>query len=259
MSDQQGVEHHDDDHGHHEHRTRPEDWPQETLTGTATSGKVGMWIFLLTDAMMFAGFLLGYGILRGSSKIWSCTEALAQAGECLPALCTEFAQSLGAHCEMGKRFVEEPTLGINFTAFLTFLLICSSVTMVLALSYCKEGNRKQMTKYLALTTFGGLLFLCGQFFEYFGMFGVHGLIAEGLSFGHSAYATSFFIVTSFHGFHVLSGVIYLSISTYRGAKGRFDDGYTSEVEILGLFWHFVDLVWILVFTLIYLVPSEHGV
>jgi heme/copper-type cytochrome/quinol oxidase subunit 3 len=84
-------------------------------------------------------------------------------------------------------------------------------------------------------------------------------VAEGLSFGHSPYATTFFLVTSFHGFHVLSGVIYLIISTFRAHKGRFDDGYTSEVEILGLFWHFVDLVWILVFTLIYLVPSEHGV
>ena len=258
MSAQPAGDHHGDDHDHHEHRTRPEDWPSEELVGTASGGKVGMWIFLLSDALMFAGFLLAYGILRGGSAIWSCTQELAEAGKCLPALCTEFANSLGAaECAIGGRFAEEPELGINFTAGLTFLLICSSVTMVLALSACKEGDQKGTVKYLTLTTLGGILFLCGQYYEYFGMFGFPGLVANGLSFGHSAYATTFYIVTAFHGAHVTSGVIYLAISTIRAKQGRFDDGYTSEVEILGLFWHFVDLVWILVFTLIYLVPNEH--
>jgi cytochrome c oxidase subunit 3 len=252
-------DHHGDDDHHHEHRTRPEDWPGESMVGNATSGKVGMWIFLLSDALMFAGFLLAYGIIRGGSAIWACTEELVEAGKCLPPVCSEFAQSLGAVCAENGRFLEEPTLGINFTAGLTFLLICSSVTMVLALSYCKEGDRKNTVKYLAMTTVGGMLFLCGQYYEYFGIFGFHGLIAHGLTFGHSAYATTFFMITAFHGMHVFSGVVYLAISTYRATQGRFDDGYTSEVEILGLFWHFVDLIWILVFTLIYLVPNEHGV
>ena len=249
---------HADSDGHHAHRLRPEDWPEDHFMGVASAGKLGMWIFLLSDALMFAGFLLGYGIKRGGQEIWACTAELAAQGKCLAAECSEFAQSLGAHCEMGSRFLEEPTLGINFTAALTFLLICSSVTMVLAFAACEEGDRKTTVKYLALTTFGGILFLCGQYQEYFGIF-AHGLVAEGLSFGHSSYATTFYLVTSFHGFHVFSGVTYLAITTIRAHKGHFDDGFTSEVEICGLFWHFVDLVWILVFTLIYLIPNEHGV
>ena len=260
MSAHEAVDHHgDDDHHHHEHRMRPEEWPSEPMVGVASAGKVGMWWFLLSDALMFAGFLLAYGILRGGSEIWTCTQELVEAGKCLAPVCSDFAMSLGAQCQENGRFLEEPALGINFTAGLTFLLICSSVTMVLALSYCKEVDRNNTVKYLAITTVGGILFLCGQWYEYFGLFGFPGLIESGLSFGHSAYATTFFLITSFHGMHVFSGVVYLAITTWQASKGRFDDGYTSEVEILGLFWHFVDLIWILVFTFIYLVPNEHGV
>ena len=93
------------DHDHHHFRLHPSDVPEDAHFGVATPGKVGMWIFLLTDALMFAGFLLAYGILRGGSKNWICTEAVSTATGC----------------------VIEPELGINFTAGLTFLLICSSV------------------------------------------------------------------------------------------------------------------------------------
>ena len=222
-----------DDHHDHDHRLRPEDWPSEELMGRASAGKVGMWIFLLSDALMFAGFLLAYGILRGGREFWICTEARVAEGLCQMA---------------------EPELGINFTAALTFLLICSSVAMVFAYAACLEGNRKGMVKWLGLTILGGALFLCGQYEEYFGIFG-HGLVNEGLIFGQSAYASTFYLITSFHGCHVLTGVIYLIVTFFRARRGAFDDGFTSEVEILGLFWHFVDLVWILVFTLVYLIPE----
>ena len=246
---------HDD---HHHHRLRPSDWPEDDFMGKASAGKIGMWIFLLSDALMFAGFLLGYGLLRGGAEIWAGTAELAAQGKCLAARCTDLAVSLGASCEAGGRHLEEPMLGINFTAGLTFLLICSSVTMVLAFAECQDGNRKGTVKYLTMTAIGGMFFLAGQYHEYWG-FGGHMLIAQGLDFGHSAYATSFYLITSFHGAHVFSGVVYLWITTWRANRGDFDDGYTSEVEICGLFWHFVDLVWILVFTLVYLIPSEHGV
>jgi len=177
-----------------------------------------MWIFLLSDALMFAGFLLAYGILRaGSDGPWH-----------------------GA---------KEPTLGINFTAGLTFLLICSSVTMVLAYAAMVENKRKQATVMLGLTAAGGILFLCGQYDEYFGLLFSHGLTNEGLHFGHSAYATTFYLVTSFHGMHVFTGVVILLITMVKTARGSTD---TDFVEVVGLFWHFVDLIWILVFTLIYL-------
>ncbi len=180
-----------------------------------------MWVFLLSDAFSFGGLLLAYGILRGSSD--PKTNPWIHAGE--------------------------PALGIPFTAALTFLLICSSVTMVLAVAAAKEGDRKQTLLMLGLTALGGALFLAGQMQEYFGVFHGHGLVNEGLIFGHSGYASTFYVTTSFHGMHVLTGVTYILITLLRTAQGKTD---ANDIEILGLFWHFVDLVWILVFTFIYL-------
>ena len=189
-----------------------------------------MWLFLLSDGFSFGGLLLGYGILRGSSEYWGCvSEATAQKFGC--AL--------------------EPILGINFTAVLTFLLICSSVTMVLAHAAAVEGNRKETLKYLGLTILGGVLFLVGQYHEYWGLIAGHGLLNEGLVFGASHYATTFYCITGFHGLHVTSGVIYLSTVAFYTWRGKTD---ANTIEVVGLFWHFVDLVWILVFTLVYLIP-----
>jgi cytochrome c oxidase subunit 3 len=201
--------------------------PPDEFFGNATAGKIGMWIFLLSDAFSFGGLLLGYGILRGGSSVWHHVQG--QAGWTHPT---------------------EPILGINFTAGLTFLLICSSVTMVLAVAAATEKNRSQTLLFLGLTALGGAMFLCGQFKEYFGLFGSEGLIKEGLVFGQSAYASTFFVTTSFHGAHVFTGTLYITITLIRTAMGKTN---ANDIEILGLFWHFVDLVWILVFTFIYLV------
>ena len=126
-------------------------WPEDPHTGRASLGKIGMWVFLLSDALTFAGFLLAYGILRGGAEQWV-----------MPGEPVEF--------------------GINFTAGLTFLLICSSVTMVMAYASCVENNRKAATRWLLATAIGGTLFLCGQAQEYFGTFAFifhhEGLIAE---------------------------------------------------------------------------------
>jgi len=190
--------------------------PFDPAIGQATAGKIGMWIFLISDAFSFGGFLLAYGILRGGAEVW--------------------------------RHPGEPILGINFTAGLTFLLICSSVTMVMAVANAAEGNRSRVSRWLALTALGGALFLAGQYQEYFGIWS-HGLSKEGLIFGRSAYASTFYLVTGFHGAHVLSGTIYILIVLLRNTAGKAN---ANDIEILGLFWHFVDLVWILVFTFIYL-------
>jgi cytochrome c oxidase subunit III len=216
------------EHGEHH---GPIEVPNDPQYGLASPGKLAMWIFLLSDGFSFGGLLLTYGILRGGAKTWPPNPEL-----------------------------HEPHLGINFTAGLTFLLICSSVTMVLAHAAAVEGNRKKLVTFLALTALGGVLFLCGQAQEYFGVFHFlpgfdEGLIHEGLHFGASAYANTFFVTTSFHGMHVFSGVVYLTVMTIRAAMGKFDNGNHDGVEICGLFWHFVDLVWILVFTFIYLIPS----
>src|SRR5690349_7808150 len=108
-----------DDHHGHEHHHGPIEWPLDPEMGKASAGKIGMWIFLLSDAFSFGGLLLGYGILRAHAEVW--------------------------------KHADEPKLGINFTALLTFLLICSSVTMVLAVAAAQEGKRKQMVNFMALT------------------------------------------------------------------------------------------------------------
>jgi cytochrome c oxidase subunit 3 len=217
-----GAAAHHSAHGHDAQGDENDLWPPDAQFGTASLGKIGMWFFLCSDALSFGGLLLAYGILRGQSTQWH------HAGE--------------------------PQLGINFTAGLTFLLICSSVTMVLAHAAAVENKRKEMLMFLGLTILGGVLFLTGQFKEYFGI-GGPGLIDEGLVFGHSAYASTFYLITSFHGAHVTTGVIYLSVIFVRALLGQFEGGKHNHIEIAGLFWHFVDLVWIIVFTFVYLVPS----
>lgn len=196
----------------------PATFPVDAQFGAATPGKIAMWIFLVSDALTFAGLLISYGVLRNGAAVW--------------------------------RHPGEPALGVNFTAGLTFLLICSSVTMVLAYAAAAEGNRSRASLWLGLTALGGFLFLCGQYQEYFGIWHP-GLTKEGLVFGQSAYASTFYVITSFHGAHVLSGVIYILATLVQWSRGRADAGH---VEVLGLFWHFVDLVWILVFTFVYLIP-----
>jgi cytochrome c oxidase subunit 3 len=185
--------------------------------GKATPGKIAMWLFLVTDAMSFSGFLLAYGVLR-SSKEWP---------------------------------VPSEHLGIALSGFATFLLICSSVSMVLSIDACKRKDRKGMLNWLLATIIGGVAFLGIQAYEY-----TH-LVHLGLTFsewtgGNNLFATTFYNVTGFHGLHVLSGVIYL-ICIYKNAyEGKYDNGDYGQLELVGLFWHFVDLVWILVFTFIYL-------
>jgi heme/copper-type cytochrome/quinol oxidase subunit 3 len=134
---------------------------------------------------------------------------------------------------------------------MTFLLICSSVTMVLALAGIQRGDMTGLRKFLALTILGGVSFLGMQAFEW-----TH-LIREGLGltsnpWGASLFGTTFFIITGFHGAHVTGGVIYLSCYLIRSLLGGLTQRHANEIEIAALYWHFVDLVWILVFTFVYL-------
>jgi cytochrome c oxidase subunit 3 len=198
-------------------------WPREHFVGDASALKLGMWVFLLADAFSFGGLLLGYGVLRAGAEVWW------RAGE--------------------------PALGIAFTAGLTFLLICSSVTMALAVAAGREGKRGQTLVMLGLTMLGGLLFLAGQGREYFGLAAEPGLLASGLAFTGSHRAATFYVVTSFHAAHVFTGVVLIAITFVRVAMGGLARRGADGLETIGLFWHFVDLVWILVFTFLYLLPS----
>ncbi len=216
-------------HAASEHDHHAITYPDEPIYSRISAGKLAMWLFLLSDGFSFSGLLLAYGILRGGSTYWGCVNE-------------ELVKKFG--CTL------EPMLGINFTACLTFLLICSSVTMVMSHAAMVEGDRKGAIKWLGATVLGGALFLCGQYQEYWGLWS-HGLLHEGLNFGATHYATTFYCITGFHGLHVTTGVIYLSCVLIGTILGKTD---ANTLEVAGLFWHFVDLVWILVFTFVYLIP-----
>lgn len=189
--------------------------PAEKPLTPESWGKLGMWLFLAGDAMSFGGLIVGYGILRHASKTWP---------------------------------VPSVVLGINLTALMTFLLIVSSVTMVLALAALQDGNKAKFNKFMGLTILGGATFLGLQAYEWSHLIG-HTLPHHNLAFSKDLFATTFFILTGFHGMHVSGGVIYNACVLAAVNRGRYQ---AKHVEIAGLYWHFVDLVWILIFTFVYL-------
>jgi cytochrome c oxidase subunit III len=178
-------------------------------------GKLGMWTFLAGDAMTFGAGIAAYGALRIGNPNWPS-----------PA----------------------DYLGITTTAVMTFILICSSLTMVEALSGIQRGNQSRFRLFMGLTVIGGLAFLLMQAFEWHELLG-----AKGMSVKRDLFDATFFILTGFHGCHVFGGVVYNSVLLIRGMMGRLPQAKAGLVEVAGLYWHFVDLVWILIFTFIYLI------
>jgi cytochrome c oxidase subunit 3 len=174
-----------------------------------------MWTFIITDGLLFAGFLASYGYARLMSGSW-------------PDRAEVFS--------------------IPMIALMTFILISSSATMASAVAAAQNGDRKGVSRFMLLTIAGGALFLGMQAWEW------SHLIHEGARlysnpWGVPAFGAYFFLITGFHGSHVLSGVLIITIMTLRWAKGSA----TAEgIEITGLYWHFVDLVWVFVFTTFYL-------
>jgi heme/copper-type cytochrome/quinol oxidase subunit 3 len=149
-------------------------------------------------------------------------------------------------------------LSINLTAFNTFVLICSSVTMVLSLAAIQQGKRGKGLLFLGLTILIGSFFLSIQVFEYYElMVGRH--YTPGISpTGHfrpsvSLFASCFFTMTGFHGLHVTAGVITLILVFIQALRGAYTQTHYNPVEYAGLYWHFVDLVWIILFTIVYLI------
>jgi len=181
----------------------------------ASWGKLMMWLFLGSDAMGFGGLLCAYANLRTSNPDWP-----------------------------------DPTqiLGIPLTALMTFLLICSSVTMVKSYEAIQHDDRRRCHFFLTLTFFGGLLFLAGQAYEY-----THLIEHGGVTLFSSNFGATFYSITGFHGCHVLGGVILLLIAIAKTSSGYITRDRATVIENIGLYWHFVDLIWILVFTFVYLI------
>ncbi|GAB4010884.1 MAG: heme-copper oxidase subunit III family protein [Bdellovibrio sp.] len=193
--------------------------PNDEQFGKATPGKIGMWLFLVTDAMSFAGLLLAYAVLRATQDWPNPIKALG---------------------------------GVGLSGFMTFLLICSSVSMVLSIDACKQKDRKGILLWLGITILGGLTFLGLQAYEYMHLMHDMGMTFSNYAHGNNLFSSTFFAITGFHGLHVLTGTLYLIGIFKMALDGRFDNGDYNLLEIAGLFWHFVDLVWILVFTFVYL-------
>lgn len=187
-----------------------------------TPGKLAMWLFLASDAMGFLGLISAYVILRGSLL-----------GDWVP--------------KGGWPDEPLPHLNPNLTGVMTFILIVSSYTMVRAVDAIAHGRLGGLKLWLGLTIVGGLTFLGLQVYEY------HHFIEAGMTMYSHPYAATFYACTGYHGAHVLSGVIYLTCIWIKALRNGYSAENYSAVEIVGLFWHFVDLVWIIIFTIIYLI------
>lgn len=200
-------------------------------------GKLMMWYFLMSDAFTFGAFLISYGTIRFSSNAWP---------------------------DPNHVFASFPALGhthlpLVFVSLMTFILIMSSVTMVLAVGCGHSNDRKGVVKWMFWTIIGGIAFLSCQAWEW-----TH-LYHEGAWWGRNPFTNYdgtmastnftnfFFTITGFHGFHVFSGVLINIIMLIMAYRGEFDrKGHYLMIEKAGLYWHFVDLVWVFVFTCFYL-------
>ena len=191
------------------------DWGGGVCPFDAGWKKVMMWVFIITDGLLFAGFLAAYGFSRLASPVWP---------------------------EQSEVF------NLSFIAAMTFVLISSSATMASAVRASGNGEASAVSRFLWLTALGGFVFLGMQAYEW------STLIHEGARLGSNPwqvplFTSYFFTITGFHGSHVLIGCVLLVITALRSGKGLTRP---EGVEMVGLYWHFVDLVWVFVFTCFYL-------
>lgn len=225
----------------------------------ASYGKLMMWFFLLSDAFTFSGLLITYGFLRFSFPAYSGPlGAFKPSQEYWPVPEKIFNEAPFLHG------IELPLL---FVGIMTFILILSSVTMVLAVEAGQRMDRKDVTKWLFWTIIGGMTFLSCQAWEWThfirgteeGMVLLNGTLFHGANlhvneYGPPLFASLFFFITGFHGTHVFSGVVLNSVIFYNVVIGTYDKrGHYEMIEKIGLYWHFVDLVWVFVFTFYYLI------
>ncbi len=222
-------------------------------------GKLMMWYFLMSDAFTFSAFLISYGSIRFSSNFWPDPNKVFNA---FPGF-------------------GHQNLPLAFVSLMTFILIVSSVTMVLAVHAGHKGDKKGVVKWLAWTIVFGFAFLACQAWEWHHLItGEHAVMVDGkieywgqnmshnpwgaslgMHEGHAvtlpgpvAFGGYFFGITGFHGFHVFSGVVINIIMLVMAQKGVFDQrGHYLMIEKAGLYWHFVDLVWVFVFLCFYLI------
>ena len=192
-------------------------------------GKTMMWIFLLSDTFIFSCFLVAYMSVRMTTVVpWPNSSevfALTIAGEHIPLI---------------------------LIAIMTFVLITSSGTMAMAVNCGYRGQRKKAAMLMLLTALFGVFFVGMQAFEWTKLIVEEGVRPWGNPLGAAQFGAAFFMITGFHGFHVSIGVIYLTVVALKVLRGDYEERGYEIVEITGLYWHFVDLVWVFIFAFFYL-------
>ena len=229
-------------------------------------GKLMMWIFLLSDAFTFATLLITYGLVRSSNPAFELDHELFQFSTAYWPVPEKVFEAIP--------FFHGLEAPLVFVGLMTFILIMSSVTMVLAVEAGHRMDRADVEKWMLWTIVGGIAFLACQAWEWTHF--IVGtdkptIVAEFINgawtnkevfgasliqnqYGPPAFADFFFFITGFHGFHVFTGVLFNILIYYRTMTGYYNRrGHYEMVEKVGLYWHFVDLVWVFVFTFFYLV------
>src|SRR6266540_3817101 len=199
-------------------RTETHEAPAHEPTSTGLShAKVGMWAFLSTECLLFGALISTYLLYRG-------------------------------------RVVTGPkphdVYDIPFTSVSSFVLLMSSLTMVLALAAIQRGDERKLRVWLLATALLGMTFISGQVYEF------TNFVREGLTLKTNLFGTSFFVLTGFHGAHVTGGFLMLLSLFGMSLDGRLPPERAEVVELVGLYWHFVDIVWIVIFTVVYLIPAK---
>ena len=186
-----------------------------TATGVSNN-KMAMWVFLGSECMLFGGLISTYLLYK---------DRVPEGG-------------------IGPRDVFD----IPFTSASSFVLLMSSLTMVLALSAIQRADHRAFRTWILTTALLGSTFIAGQVYEFTAFY------REGLGFTTNIFGSAFYTLTGFHGVHVTVGIVMLLSLFLLSLRGRLAASRAEAVEIVGLYWHFVDIVWILIFTIIYLIP-----
>ena len=193
-----------------------QDVQHHTSTGLDNT-KLAMWAFLGSECLFFGSLISTYLLYRSRT---------------------------------GSGPTPAEVYDIPFTSVSSFVLLMSSLTMVLALSAIQRGNHKGLRVWLLATAFLGMTFIGGQIYEFTTFY------EEGLTLSQSPFGSAFFVLTGFHGAHVTVGILMLLLTTGLSMAGRIPQAESRKVELVGLYWHFVDIIWVIIFTVVYLIPTE---
>ena len=186
-----------------------------TVTGVSNE-KLAMWAFLGSECLLFGALISTYFLYRGRSTSGPTPQEI---------------------------------FDIPYTSVSSFVLLMSSLTMVLAVSAIGRGDHRRLRIWLLATALLGSSFIAGQVYEF------TSFIREGLTLSSSIFGSSFFVLTGFHGVHVTLGIVMLLSLIGLSLRGTITRDKSEVIEIAGLYWHFVDIVWIVIFTVVYLIPA----